>query len=128
MTHPSPDFMDLRTRAELLELCNDPAGAARLRAQSLEIAREVDLTCYGYQLLWRHRLGDAIAILEHNVLRHPDSANAWDTLAEAYTQAGDVRRALECCGRAARLVADDEQRLRIERQMRELIALGAMAS
>ena len=124
----TPDFFDLRVRAELLELCDDLEGAARLRAQSLEIAREVDLTCYGYQLMWRNRASEAIEILERNAALHPESWNVWDSLAEAWSQQGDLRRAIDCYDHASQLVEDDADRHRIERCIRELAALGAIAS
>ena len=44
-----PDFIELRVRAEFLELCGDSETAEKLRLRSLEVAREVDLTCYSYQ-------------------------------------------------------------------------------
>lgn len=122
------DFLDLRTRAELLELCDDLDGANKLREQSLEVAREVDLVCYGYQLLWRNRAGDAIDLLERNAARNPDSWNAWDSLGDACAQQGDIRRAAECYGRASQLVRDDEEHRRIEHNLRDMIALGALAS
>ncbi len=83
------DFIDLRTRAELLELCGDQPGADRLRTLSLEIAREVDLTCYAYQLLWRDKIMDAIDILERNAATHPESWNAHHSLGEALEMHGD---------------------------------------
>ena len=122
------DFFDLRMRADVLEMCDDLPGANRLRAISLEIAREIDLICYGYQLLWRNRPLDAIEILERNAASNPESWNAWDTLGEAYAQYGDVRRAAECYMHASRLVAGEQDRLRIERHLRDLTALGALAS
>ena len=104
MTPVKPDFLDLRTRAELLDLCDDHDGAEALRGRSLEMAREVDLTCYAYQLMWRNRTKEAIELLELNVSRHPDSWNAWDSLGDAYAQDGDSRRATECRSRASRLL------------------------
>jgi Flp pilus assembly protein TadD len=85
----TPDFIDLRTRAEFLELCGDGSGAERLRNLSLQIAREVDLICYGYQLLWRAKLDDAIEILEVATASHPDSWNVRHSLGEAYEALGD---------------------------------------
>lgn len=122
------DFLDLRTKAELLELCDDLDGATRLRERSMEVAREVDLVCYGYQLLWRNRAGDAIDLLERNAARNPESWNAWDSLGDAYAQQGDIRHAADCYARASQLVRSEEERHRIERNLRDMIALGALAS
>ena len=42
----------------------------------------------GYNLLARNRTADAIRVFEYNVHRFPDSANVYDSLAEAYMSAG----------------------------------------
>ena len=84
LTGPSKrDFIDLRMRAELLDLCGDADGAERLRVLSLESAREVEINCYAYQLLWRGLFDEAIELLRLNVQRYPYSDNAQDSLAEA---------------------------------------------
>ena len=105
------DFLDLRTRAELLELCGDPEGAERLRDQSLEVAREVDITCYAYQLLWRGRIDEAIDLLEKNATVHPDSWNIQHSLGEAFEMLGDYHGAA-LHFRKAMSMTDDERLLR----------------
>jgi Flp pilus assembly protein TadD len=116
----NPDFVDLRMRAELLELCGDLESATRLREQSFEIAREVDLTCYAYQLMWRHRIADAIDMLERNAASHPQSWNIYDSLGEAYEQAGERARAVASYRKALRFVRDERERQRIERRLSAL--------
>lgn len=102
-----PDFLDLRTRADLLEICGDDAGAARLRDLSLEIAREVDLTCYAYQLMWRNKIDEAIELLERNATAHPDSWNVRHSLGEAYESLGDYYTAAMHYQMAATLTEED---------------------
>lgn len=102
-----PDFIDLRTRAELLELCGDESGAERLRNLSLQIAREVDLICYAYQLLWRSKLDDAIELLEVAAATHPDSWNVRHSLGEAYEALGDEYSAAMNFRMAAALTEDE---------------------
>jgi tetratricopeptide (TPR) repeat protein len=122
------DFIDLRTRAELLEICGDAAGAERLRNLSLEIAREVDLTCYAYQLLWRNKVDDAIDILERNVSAHPDSWNVRHSLGEAYEAHGDYSAAARNF-RLAQLLTDDPHSIaRIEQSLRRVMQFEAAAS
>ncbi len=112
------DFIDLRIRAEYLELCGDPDTAERLRSLALEIAREVDLTCYAYQLLWRDRVDEAIELLRRNAAIHPDSWNVYDSLGEAYEQKGELGLAIDSYRAALlRLVDDQETRWRIERRI-----------
>lgn len=103
----TPDFIDLRTRAELLELCGDVSGAERLRTLSLQIAREVDLICYAYQLLWRSKLDDAIEILEGAAAAHPGSWNVRHSLGEAYEALGDDYSATMNFRMAAALTEDE---------------------
>jgi CubicO group peptidase (beta-lactamase class C family) len=45
---------------------------------------ESSLNAEGYDLMGRKQLPDAILIFQKNVELHPDSANAYDSLAEAY--------------------------------------------
>lgn len=122
------DFLDLRTRAELLELCGDMPGAERLRNLSLEIAREVDLTCYAYQLLWRGRIDDAIDILQRNASAHPDSWNVHHSLGEAYEMRGDYPSAVRNFRTASSLTHDSESIDRIESSLRRVAQFEAAAS
>ncbi len=107
------DFLDLRTRAEFLDLCGDSDRAEELRQLSVEVGREVDLNCYAYQLLWRGKIEAAFDLLYHNVETHPNSWNVYDSLAEAYAMIGDTESASEHYSRALLLVRDPEQRVRI---------------
>ena len=44
----------------------------------------------GYQLLFSGKTEEAIAVFKANVERYPDSANVYDSLAEAYERAGQL--------------------------------------
>jgi Flp pilus assembly protein TadD len=122
------DFMDLRTRAELLDICGDTAGAQRLRNLSLEIAREVDLTCYAYQLLWRDQIDDAIDLLERNAAAHPGSWNVRHSLGEAYETLGDYDSAVRHFRTAAALAGDDRSLSRINDCLQRVERLSQAAS
>lgn len=56
---------------------------------------EPAINALGYVLLGRGRVADAIVVLRMNVEDHPGSWNAYDSLAEAYLEAGDTPRAIE---------------------------------
>ena len=120
----SPEFLDLRTRAEFLELCGDPEGAKRLQDLSLQVAREVDLICYAYQLMWRDRLDDAIELLHYGVSVYSDSWNVYHSLGEAFEQKGEFARAIEAYRQAAVRVEDDLKREMIERRLFGLLDLA----
>jgi len=56
---------------------------------------EYELNMLGYQLLWRNMNEAAIEIQKLNVQAYPDSANPYDSLADAYEANGDVELAIE---------------------------------
>jgi C-terminal processing protease CtpA/Prc len=58
-------------------------------------SNEPELTMYGYAFLWKNKLDEAIAIFKLIVAEFPQSANAYDSLGEAYLQAKDSIKALE---------------------------------
>ncbi len=58
------------------------------------------LNAFGYQLLARRRLLDAVAIFELNTELFPTSPNQWDSLGEAYVEVGERSRAVEAYRRA----------------------------
>ncbi len=50
---------------------------------------EPELNTLGYQLLNKHRFAEAIRVLQLNTEVFPNSANVYDSLGEAYADAGD---------------------------------------
>ena len=122
------DFIDLRTRAELLDICGDEEGALRLRKLSLEIAREVDLTCYAYQLIWRNKIDDAIELLEHTASVHPKSWNVRHSLGEAFEALGDYYTAATNYRLALAMTTDEESVARIGESLQRAERLGMAAS
>ena len=60
-----------------------------------DFRNETELTLYGYSFLWENKLKDAIAIFELIIAEFPNSANAYDSMGEAYLQAKDSIKALQ---------------------------------
>lgn len=60
----------------------------------------------GYAALEEGRLADATTLFERNTAAHPDSANAFDSLAEAYTRAGRAKDAARAADVAAEIAKD----------------------
>ncbi|GAB5399559.1 MAG: hypothetical protein Aureis2KO_11440 [Aureisphaera sp.] len=56
---------------------------------------EGELNKTGYNLLGRGQFPDALAVFSFITQLFPDSANAWDSLAEGYLKAGDTNKAKE---------------------------------
>jgi CubicO group peptidase (beta-lactamase class C family) len=68
---------------------------ARMRADSLQFAvSEPELNGLGYYLLSHRRTVSAIDVFRLNVLAFPRSANAYDSLGEAYLARGDTSLAV----------------------------------
>ena len=82
------------TKAGLLDLAGNHAESDKLMQTALKNASETDLNTYGYQLLGNNQFEKAIAALKLNVEKHPESANAWDSLGEAYALSGDKKNAI----------------------------------
>ena len=56
---------------------------------------EGDINTLGYRLLGRKRVPEAIEILKLNVETYPNSANAYDSLGEAYFVSGNTAQAIQ---------------------------------
>ena len=87
-------FATLNIKAGLLRELGKTAEADKTIGEALAIATEVELNQYGYQLLNEGNHTKAIEMLELNTKRFPKSANAWDSLGEAYFTRGDKKNAL----------------------------------
>ena len=60
-----------------------------------DFGNETELTLYGYSFLWGNNLTDAFAIFKLIIAEFPNSANAYDSLGEAYLQAKDSTNTLQ---------------------------------
>jgi len=56
---------------------------------------EGSLNTFGYSVLENNDAAGAIQVFKLNAETFPDSGNVWDSLAEAYLKAGDVKKAQE---------------------------------
>lgn len=60
-----------------------------------DFGNETELTLYGYSFLWKNNLKDALGIFGLVISEFPNSANAYDSMGEAYLQSKDSVKALE---------------------------------
>jgi tetratricopeptide (TPR) repeat protein len=72
------------------------AESDKLMQEAMATATEAEINGYGYQLLGEGALDMAIPVFVLNTERHPKSANAWDSLGEAYATKGDKTSAIRC--------------------------------
>ena len=103
-------FPNLRTKAALLEKKGDAKAAAALRAEALPLAREVDVNLLGYQLLGEGKTAEALEYFRKNTKEHPQSWNAWDSLAEGLQKSGDLKGARESYEKALAMAPEDQKK------------------
>jgi tetratricopeptide (TPR) repeat protein len=104
------NYQNLRTKAGLLELKGDTAGAAEARKKAQALATEVDINLQGYALLGEGKVDEAIAVFRKNTVEHPGSWNVWDSLAEGLETKGDKAGAVENYRKALAMAPEDQKK------------------
>ncbi|MEO6542084.1 MAG: DUF2911 domain-containing protein [Ferruginibacter sp.] len=89
-------FATLSTKSNILAAMGKTAEAEKIMKDGLANATEVQINAYGYQLMGAGaaNIDKAIEIFVLNTTRFPKSANAWDSLGEAYFTKGDKKNAI----------------------------------
>jgi hypothetical protein len=89
------NFTTLSIKSNLLRTTGKTDDADKLMKDAIEISTENELNLYGYQLMTQqNQIDKAIEIFVLNTKRHPESANVWDSLGEAYVTKGDKEKAI----------------------------------
>jgi hypothetical protein len=81
---------------------------------------ELELNALGYELLRQGRQGQAIVVLQLNTADHPGSSNAFDSLGEAYMEAGMREEALQSYQRAVALDPANEHAVQMLEKLQGL--------
>jgi tetratricopeptide (TPR) repeat protein len=76
------------------------------------------LNAFGYQVLEKDAVG-AITVFKLNAEAFPQSGNVWDSLAEAYMKAGDVKKAEENYEKSLALDPTNENAKEVLKKIRE---------
>ena len=96
---------------ELMQIIRDgnlaEAKSLMQKYSDHSLFREATLNNLGYEFLFRGDTKKAIAILDLNAQTFPQSANAQDSLSEAYEAAGDADKSLAHAKRAIELLNAD---------------------
>ncbi len=82
----------------------------QLKKENFELydfANETELTLYGYSFLWDNNLDNAIPIFGLIIAEFPNSANAYDSMGEAYLQAKDSAKALQFYSKSLQMNPDN---------------------
>lgn len=83
--------IDNLSAEEIIKLYEDTKNA---RPNDYDFNTEADFNQIGYALTNKKRFADAVKMFELNVKMSPDSANAYDSLGEAFFNQGDKKSAL----------------------------------
>jgi peptidylprolyl isomerase len=108
------ELLDVKARSltDLLSKTLGEKGVAAMIAEFHSLRSDVDpdlyvaeseLNSFGYSLLRRKQVNEAIEVLKLNVEAYPQSANVYDSLAEAYLVSGNKEKAIENYQRALAL-------------------------
>ena len=73
---------------------------------------ESEINTFGYRLLRKKQVNEAIEVLKLNVEAYPQSANVYDSLAEAYLVSGNKEKAIENYKRALAINPMSESAMR----------------
>lgn len=111
---------NLLTKAQLLEKKGNKNEAEELTKKAISIATENELNTYGYTLMLQlNDIDRAIEIFKHNIEKHPDSWNVYDSLAEAFGRKGNKDDAVKYYGMALEK-SPENQKQRIKKAIDDL--------
>ncbi len=116
-------FPTLSAKAGLLAQKGSTGEADKIMDEAIVGATEAEVNTYGYQLLGLKRYDKAIEYLQLNTKKNPSSANAFDSLGEAYKLAGDKENAVKNLKIALTLNPPAAVKANTEKLLKEL---GAM--
>ncbi len=114
------DFNTLSTKAGLLRQTGKTTEADKTQTEAIAVATEADLNQYGYQLIGENRHEEAVKIMVLNTERHPESANAWDSLGEAYAIKGDKTNAVKNFKKSLSLNPSEAIKANSEKYLKQL--------
>lgn len=113
-------FPTLQVKSQLLRQSGQTAEADKTLKEAVAVATENELNAFGYQLLGIGQHDRAIEMLTLNTEKHPESANCWDSLGEAYATKGDNKNAIKNFRKALTLNPNDATRANSEKFLKQL--------
>jgi hypothetical protein len=116
-------FATKRVKAGLLLQTGKKEEADKLLKEAMTTATEAELNVYGYQLIGQNQLDKAIEVFIVNTERNPKSANAFDSLGEAYATKGDKTNAVKNFKKSLSLNPPENVKINSEKFLKQF---GAM--
>jgi len=116
-------FTTKRIKAGLLKQAGKTVEGEKLMQEAMTLATEAEVNAYGYELLVLGTHDKAVEVFVLNTEQHPKSANAWDSLGEAYATKGDKTNAIKCFKKSLSLNPPANVRANSEKYLKQLGAL-----
>jgi len=116
-------FRDFQFNVRLFNDHPDWDRYALLEAHYKEVSQRMGYTVLpsesmvnqlGYACMERHQMRQALALFERNTKEHPSSANAFDSLGDYYSAAGDKPQAIQAFSKSLALGATKETRQKLD--------------
>lgn len=117
------NFTSLNIQSGLLKEMGKTTEAEKAKKEALALATEIELNAYGYELLGMNQHDKAIEVLKLTTERYPKSANAWDSLGEAYAVKGDKKSAIANFKKALSMNPPENVRANSEKYLKQFGAL-----
>ena len=113
-------YPTLTTKAGLLFQMGKQAESDKILDEAAALANKQQLNALGYQLLGLKRYPKAIEISQQNIKNDPNDPNSYDSLGEAYKQAGDKENAVKNLRKALSMNPPPAVKANSEKLLKEL--------
>lgn len=116
----APSFASYRLAALLAEKDKQTSVAADYRKKAMDVSTNAELNAFGYELMQKGKIDEAIVAFEMNTARFPKDPNVWDSLGEAYGTNNNKAKAIECFNKALSMNPSAEVRKNSEKWLEKL--------
>ncbi len=116
-------FATLSAKSGILKEMGKTEEADKIMDEAMAMATEAELNTYGYQLINAGQVDKAIEIFIATTKRFPKSANAWDSLGEAYFTKGDQKNAIVNFKKSLSMNPPENVKANSEKYLKQMNAL-----
>jgi len=105
------NLTNLMTKSLILESMGKSQEAEKFKKQAFALPGidEAQVNALGYQLMGIGKTEEALKVFEKNTVDHPDSWNAWDSLAEGLLTKGDRVKSKQLYEKALGMAPDNQK-------------------
>ncbi len=105
------NLTNLMTKSLILESMGKSEEAEKIKKEAFALPGidEAQVNALGYQLMGIGKTEEALKVFEKNTVDHPDSWNAWDSLAEGLLTKGDRVKSKQLYEKALGMAPDNQK-------------------